>query len=179
MQSALSLIRWRFFFNFFLTSGLCMTAGILPKMVEEPEWHDQGYGEGAHQFWTAGVNVCSFKFCSCHSVDCIAKSYFCSVVNGILLLVLKKWWHVHAWWGGCTLHWHDRSDYTWTQVHQGGVWPGPTDWLANWSVWALCSSGLPSWRRSNLLLPYPCQVLYHLHDTMTFCNFTIMSVSSL
>lgn len=83
---------------FFLISGFCTIAGILPEMVEEPERHDQGYGEGAHQLWTIGVNVCSLLLQSCHFVGCSGNlfSVLCYMVNDILFLVLKKWGHVHA-----------------------------------------------------------------------------------
>jgi hypothetical protein len=47
---------------FSVIGRLCATAGLLPEVVEEPERHDQGYGEGAHQHWTVGTNVCFFRF---------------------------------------------------------------------------------------------------------------------
>lgn len=96
VQCGLSLIARSIFGNSFLTGGLCSIAGILPKVVEEPERHDQGYRERAHQLWTPGINVWFFVFRSWHSVDCIAQ------------LIYALCWMTNCFWfwrnGGMCMH---------------------------------------------------------------------------
>lgn len=60
----------------------------------------------------------------------------------ILSLLLQKWGYVYAWWGSNTLHWYDWSDNTWASVYQKGFWCCSKNWLANWSLWTFCSTGL-------------------------------------
>lgn len=56
----------------------------------------------------------------------------------------QKWWLVYAWWGYSPLHWHDWPDNPRSSLDKEGVQQGSSSWMADWSIWTLCSSSLPS-----------------------------------
>jgi hypothetical protein len=62
-------------------------------MVEAAEQQYQGYREGASQLWKAGIHVCSFLLQSFPFLGCVSVMYW---LTYLLLVMLKKWGHVHA-----------------------------------------------------------------------------------